>query len=287
MTIYLKFSGLLIVSLMLSACGPMAVVGAVGNVVNAIGESTVGQDPDFYTSEPTTTDPATGQPVYDNDKIAETNVNIAIEFLRKDEYQKSLGYLDRAKAAKPEYPLTYTVYGLVYQRLEKPEVAEVNFQHALELDEKNPDLLNNYAQFLCQQNRRDEAEKYFLKAADNPLYKTPEIPYTNFATCALIHDDVATAEEYYKKALAKNPNVSIALMRMAQIEHDRQNYVMAHDYMDRYNKYSKHTPESLWLGIQIEKELGNKDVVSSYALLLRNKYPKSEEARLLAASGIR
>lgn len=264
----------------------MAVVGVVGNVVNAIGESTVGNDPDFYTASPTTTS-ATGQPLHDNDKIAEANLNLALGYMNKGKYEKSLTYLDKAKAAKPDDAQIYSVYGLVYQRLGQADVAETNFKESLELDDRNSDILNNYAQFLCIHDRREEAGKYFLKAAADPLYKTPEIPYTNYATCAFLHDDIDTAVEYYDKALAKDPNIPVALYRMASIKLKRQDFKSAHDYLMRYTKVAKHTPATLWLGIQIENELGNKDTVSSYALLLRNQYPKSNEAKLLADSGIR
>jgi len=36
------------------------------------------------------------------------------------------------------------------------------------------------------------------------------------------------------------------------------------------------------LGIRIERELGDKNAVSSYELLLRNQFSESEEAKLLS-----
>jgi type IV pilus assembly protein PilF len=41
------------------------------------------------------------------------------------------------------------------------------------------------------------------------------------------------------------------------------------------------TPETLWLGIRIESILGDKDAEASYALLLRQKYPNSDQTKAL------
>ena len=60
----------------------------------------------------------------------------------------------------------------------------------------------------------------------------------------------------------------------------------ARGFLSRYLDANRHTPKSLWLGIRIETELGDKNAVSSYALLLRNQYTDSEEAELLSQSGI-
>jgi type IV pilus assembly protein PilF len=37
----------------------------------------------------------------------------------------------------------------------------------------------------------------------------------------------------------------------------------------------------LWLGIRIERLLGDKDAEASYAMLLRRKYPNSEQTKAL------
>ncbi|NNG13883.1 MAG: type IV pilus biogenesis/stability protein PilW, partial [Gammaproteobacteria bacterium] len=45
--------------------------------------------------------------------------------------------------------------------------------------------------------------------------------------------------------------------------------------------------QGLWLGIQIERKMGDKDAVASYALSLRKQFPDSEEAHLLRESSRR
>ncbi|MEE9575609.1 MAG: type IV pilus biogenesis/stability protein PilW, partial [Gammaproteobacteria bacterium] len=138
--------------------------------------------------------------------------------------------------------------------------------------------------FLCRESRFDEAEAAFLKAANNPLYATPEIAYSNAGSCAMNQGKLDIAETYFRDALQKNPRVAIALLQMAEISYDTNNYLSARGYMQRYLEISAHTAKSLWLGIQIENELGDKNTLSSYKLLLKNKFPDSKEADMLRDS---
>jgi type IV pilus assembly protein PilF len=54
--------------------------------------------------------------------------------------------------------------------------------------------------------------------------------------------------------------------------------------LQRYLEVGAHTAQSLWLGIRIERELGDRDALASYSLQLEKSYPDSEEARLLLES---
>ena len=114
--------------------------------------------------------------------------------------------------------------------------------------------------------------------SDNPLYDSPEIALTNAGLC-LLKDNPGSAEAYFVKALNKNPDFSYALLQMADISFSRGQYELSHQFLERYKKNANHTPKSLWLGVRVYSELGYKDDVSSYALLLKNKYPDSNETK--------
>lgn len=269
------------VTFILPGCSaPLAAAGVVGNIINRSAERAQEQQAESQPPEYTNSSP-------DREAIAATNLNLGIEYMKLGEYNLALEKLLRAKEAKSDYAPVYDALGLLYQKLDRPEDADRNFQQAIKLNSNSSITLNNYGQFLCSQGKIDDADKYFLASAENPLYETPEIPYTNIGTCAYMHDQPDKASEYFRKALTLNPAIPAALIQMAEIEYNEGNYEPAHDYLERYLKYSKHTPKSLWLGIRIEQQLGDKNKVSGYALLLRNQYPDTEEARSLEESGIR
>ena len=274
---------ILSVVFILPACSaPIAAAGAMGNLINRTAE--LGEE-NQQSSLPSKQ--AYTNSYYDREEIAARNLNLGIEYMKLGEYNLALEKLLRAKEAKSDYAPVYDALGLLYQKLGQPEEADRNFRQAIKLNSNSSITLNNYGQFLCNQDQEEEAENHFLAAAENPLYETPEIPYTNIGTCALMHDQPDKASEFFKKALTLNPAIPAALIQMAEIECNEGNYESAHDYLERYLKFSKHTPKSLWLGIRIEQQLGNKNKVSGYALLLRNQYPDTEEARFLQESGIR
>lgn len=219
--------------------------------------------------------------------VATTNLNLGVAYMQQREYEKSLEKLNKALAADPDYIPTHNALGLLYQRIGKNEEAERFFKKALSLNPNNPQTLNYYGQFLCSTKHYDEGEEYLLKAAANPLYETPEIAVTNAGTCALNNNHPDMAETYFRQALDKNPRVPIALLQMAQLSYNNGNYLSARGYLQRYLEIAQHTPASLWLGIQIEQQLGDKDSLASYALLLRNNFPDSPEAGLLNKSGLK
>jgi type IV pilus assembly protein PilF len=218
--------------------------------------------------------------------VAAANLDLAIEYMKQGAYENALKNLEKAKKADPGYAPIYNVTGLLYQQLGDNKKAEDNFKRALSLNNNDSSTLNNYGNYLCQQNRLEEAEQAFLKAAANPLYESPEIAITNAGLCLSNYQRENDAEKYFRQALQLNPRVPQALIKMCEISFKLPNYLSARAYLQRYQQVARHTARSLWLGIQIEQELGDKDTVSSYALQLKNNYPDSQETTQLRESGI-
>ncbi|MBL1140875.1 MAG: type IV pilus biogenesis/stability protein PilW [Proteobacteria bacterium] len=268
--VYAKLLIILLISTVLSACGPLALVSAVGTTVNNAAYNAAERD--LNNPQPSRKEQAF--------KVAIANMNLGIEYMRQGKYEEALDKLNRSILAKPDFAPSYNVLGLLYQHLGENENAEAHFQKSLKLDPSDSSTYNNYGLFLCQNDRLEEAEATFLNAANNPFYDNPEIAYTNAGIC-VFESKPETGEKYFKEALAKNPEFSQALLQMADISYVRREYNLAHQYLERYKNNSSHTPKSLWLGIRVYSELGYKDDVSSYALLLKNKYPDSEEAQAM------
>jgi type IV pilus assembly protein PilF len=272
---YFRLTLILVYILQLAACSPMAAMGMMGSTV----ARSVANADENYTPSPAGVTRSSQS--YDRQAIAEANLNLGVAYMQQEQYKLALDKLNRARIAQPNFAPTYNALGVLYQRLGENAEAEKYYQHAIKLNPMDSAALNNYGQFLCQNDRFDEAEEAFMESASNPLYPTPEIAITNAGTCALTFDHPDLAESYFKKALDRNPRVAPALIQMAELSYNRGEYLPARGFLQRYLEDNRHTSSSLWLGIRIERELGDKNAVSSYALLLRNRFSDSQEAVFL------
>ncbi len=266
----------LLLSLVLTACGPAAIVGAIGSAVTRTAYENDAKINDY------------SQPVNrnNNSEIALTNLQLGIGYMREGQYEKALEKLNRAKQAEPDYAPVYNALGVLYQSMGVFDVAEENFKTAIRLNPGDSSALNNYGLLLCQSQRYEEADDAFMMAANNPLYTTPEFAYNNAGACALEHGQDDLAKSYLVEALNRNSKLGSALLQMSELEYDQGNHNAARKYLERYLELYKHTAKSLWLGIRIEEALGDEDAVSSYALLLRNQFSESEEAEYLRQSSL-
>jgi type IV pilus assembly protein PilF len=220
----------------------------------------------------------------DGNKIADLNTRLAIVYMRDGDNELALKKLDKAIDADPAYAPAYSARGLLYNRVGAFDDADENFRKALRLEPDNSSILNNYGQVLCQHGQHAKGQEMFLKANQNPLYPTPEIALNNAGTCAMAAGDAAAAEKHFREALKINPRIAPTLLQMARISYDLGRHLSARAYLQRYLEVGKQTAQSLWLGIQIERVLGDKDALASYSLQLEKAFPDAEETRLLLES---
>lgn len=219
------------------------------------------------------------------DTLAETDVKLGIGYLQQGKPDLALGKLQRALELDPNLASGHNAIAILYEQLGKLDLADEHYRRAVELKPQDSAAHNNYGTFLCsKRNQLDQAEQQFLEALKNPLYDTPEFAYENAGLCTKRKPDAAKAEQYFRKALELNPRLPGSLYQMALINFEAQRYLPARAYFQRYTEVARPTPQSLWLGIRIERELGDKNAVSSYSLYLKSNFPDSDEARLLRES---
>jgi type IV pilus assembly protein PilF len=184
-----------------------------------------------------------------------------------------------ALAADPNYVPAQNMAGLVYLELRDNAQAQSAFDRALRLAPGDPDVLHNYGWFLCQTGREDQSLQFFMRAAEAPLYRTPAKSYAAAGQCALKQGRIADATAYFDRAVRLDPNNPNALLGYARVMYQTGRYAEAKTAIDRYNKLGEPTPESLWLGVRVERRLGDRTAEASLATQLRRRYPSSPEYR--------
>lgn len=179
------------------------------------------------------------------------------------------------------YAPAHNGLGLVYSALGEDEKAENSFRRALQLDSVSSEAHNNYGTFLCSRNRVDDSVKEFLAALKNPLYSTPETAWLNAGICALKKGDDKNAEGYLKNALQTEPRLRGAHYQLSNVYFKRGEYELANQHFQQFMQSGEPTPEALLLGMRIAHEVNDRNAEASYGMLLRNKYPNSEQAKAL------
>lgn len=212
---------------------------------------------------------------------ADVYINLSAAYLQEGRLTDAFMNAKKAVIVDPRSSNAHYMQALVYQRLGEVEPADASYRKAVNLDPRNPAALNAYGQYLCERKKFDEADAYFRRALQNPLYSTPWIASHNAGSCAQMAGDIEGAERDFRAALQANPRFAPSLLSMAEISYRTTYYLSARAYLQRYAEVAPHTAESLWLGVQTENQLGDKDQMASYGLKLRNLFPDSEQAKYL------
>ncbi|MED5509128.1 MAG: type IV pilus biogenesis/stability protein PilW [Pseudomonadota bacterium] len=214
-------------------------------------------------------------------KAAEINMRLGLNYMQRGDYAVALEKLQKALKQNPNLPSAHNTIALLYQQLGETDKAEAHFLEAVERAPDYSQAQNNFGVFLCNQGRYDDAEARFMKAVENPLYETPELAYENAGLCANRIPDIDKAEGFFRKALQIDPTLPKSLLRMAELSYEQQNFLQARGYIQRYQSAANWTPQALLLAIKNENKLDDQDAVSSYTLILRSRFPDSDELQMV------
>ena len=214
---------------------------------------------------------------------ARVRVELGQRYMQQGKLELALDNLLKALDYDANYVDAHTVIGVLYEHLGNTKEAGVHYARAAELAPKSGAANNNYGQFLCASGHYDEAQKYFLRAMDDPFYKAPDVLYTNAGTCLIEHGggQLDQAENDFRKALEANPNNALALYEMAKLMYVKNDYFRARAFVSRFEAQGHASADALLLARNIEVKMGHADSARDYAQRLHEQFPDSEQTRSL------
>ena len=213
---------------------------------------------------------------------ARINVRLGIEYMRNGNLAVAQDKIDKALEQNPRDAGVQMGAGILYEQLRENEKAGEHYRRALRLEPDNPQIQNALGAFLCRNGEPEKGEEMFLTAAVNPLYRTPEVAYTNAGVCARRGGNLERAEEHLRRAVTAGVQYPEAMLQMAGVSYERGNYLQARAFLQRYLSVASGGADVLMLGYQVEKALGDQVAADDYARRVQTRFPDSPEARVLA-----
>ncbi len=209
---------------------------------------------------------------------AETQVRLGMGYMQKGDLDIALGKLQSAVKTADDYAPAHNALAILYTRLGRIKAADKHYKKAVKVAVDDGAVHNNYGAFLCDQARYDEAHSYFVKAAEQLLYKTPALAYENAGLCAMREGDLVRAETAFRNALNINSELTVALLNMANLALKNERHLQGRAYIQRYEAVASHSAATLWLAIRVEQGLNDEAQVKRYSDKLRSRFPNSEQA---------
>lgn len=236
--------------------------------------------PDPVTPEPPPNSPPQLAPPQVRAKL---HTDLGAGYYERGQMDVALEELNLAIKIDPSYAPAYNISGLVYATLGEDQKAEQDFTRALQLAPGDSETRHNWGWYLCTHQRQRESLAEFEAAVRNPLYKAPEVALVNAGRCAQSIGDVASAESYYRRALAAQPGNPLASLGLAQLAYNAHRYDEARGWMRSVILMTSPPPDGLRLGVCIERKLGDRQAELSYISQLNNRYPNAPETKAIAS----
>jgi len=216
----------------------------------------------------------------ENRRRARIRLALAVGYFEQGQTTIALDELKQALAADPSFGDAFNLRGLVYMRLNDFGLADSSFRRALVLKPGDANTLHNLGWLMCQQDRIDDAVQFFGQALAVPAYGDRPKTLMTQGLCQMRAKRNAQAEASLMQSFELDAGNPITEYNLALLLFQRGEQVRAQFYIRRLNNSEWANSESLWLGIKVERKLGNRDAMEQLLVPLRKRFAQSREMGL-------
>jgi type IV pilus assembly protein PilF len=213
-------------------------------------------------------------------KRAKIRLELATGYYNNGQTTIALDELKQAINADPSLSDAYNLRGLVYMRLNDFSLAEESFRRALQLSPQSASVRHNLGWLYCQQNRYTESYAQFNQAIAVPAYVDRSKSWMAMGVCQMKAGSNGEALFSLTRANELDPANPVASYNLASVLLQRGELEKAQFHAKRVNNSDFANAESLWLGIKIENQLGNRETVNQLGGQLKKRFALSREAAL-------
>ncbi len=210
-------------------------------------------------------------------KRARIRMELAVGYFEQGQTNVALDELKQVIAADPTFPDAYNLRGLIYLRLNDMRQAEDSFKRAATLNPRDGNVQHNYGWMLCQQSRYDESLRAFDAAMANPTYAGREKTLMAQGVCEARAGRFEQAERSLARAYELDAGNPVTGFNLANLLFRRGDFPRAQFYIRRLNNSELANAETLWLGVKVERRLGDQVAMRQLGEQLKKRFPQSRE----------
>jgi len=214
----------------------------------------------------------------DSRRRARIRLELATNYFQQGQTNVALDEIKQALATDPTYADAYNLRGLVYMRMNDNALAEDSFRRAMTLNPRDGGVLHNYGWLLCQQKRYSESVALFQRAVAIPQYGDQAKTLMAQGICQIGAGQAVEGERSLLQSYELDAGNPITGYHLSQALFRRGDLTRAQFYIRRVNNSDLARAETLWLGIKIERSLGNREAMLQLASQLKKRFGQSSEA---------
>ncbi len=229
------------------------------------------------------------------DENANAQILKAKAFHQQGRYEDAIKIYSDELAKKPNNSELHFLMGASKKSLGKSQEALLEFQRAVELDDKNQKAWEQIGDLLMNRMDYKGAEKAFLKSSDLNPSSAPT--WEGLAQTYLIQQKAAQAETAYEKLLSIEPNNVTAIYNLGLLQNGSNkkdaaresfkkvialnpNYAEAYNNLGAIDLYDGKAPQAiqeLEQAIALKPELGSAHYSLSLAYEMQKNYPQAAQ----------
>ncbi|MBS3965422.1 MAG: type IV pilus biogenesis/stability protein PilW [Methylomonas sp.] len=219
-----------------------------------------------------------------NAEKAQLNLQLGVRYLEMGMIDVAQEKLEAALSQDSGNADIHNALAILFERIKDYDEAADYYRSALRRDPENTSIKSNYGRLLCERNDVEKGKNLLQEALASPVNPRPWIALTNMGLCFIQQNDRQRGEDFFRQALNANADYAPSLLEMLKISYANQQFMSARAFLQRYLAIAKHTAETLWLGFQTERALGNATLADEYKQQLLNDFPASREAQDIRAA---
>lgn len=213
----------------------------------------------------------------DTRRRARIKLELASGYFEAGKPEIALDEVKQVLALEPEFADAHNLRGLIFLQLNDLRTAEDSLRRSVALNGRDPNAWHNLGWVYCQQQKWTDSSSAFQRALAQPNYAGQPRTHLLMGLCQARAGQMADAVRSLTRSVEMDPANPLAAYNLSLLLYRSRNEQQAQFYIRRLNNSESANSESLWLGIRIERRLGNADAVKQLADQLKRRFPQAQE----------